>query len=272
MARAAREFALGYDADLVAEAYWKPVLEMLEQYAGAARVKTPRPDRVTLPVAQADGLKWLARGSHTDDWISVGHEDALAPALDSLMPEDGVLLDVGAHVGRWSLRLAQKASRVIAVEPNPDTAAVLRYHIALNEVTNVEVVEVAAWDKPERMTLFDPNDRVTGGSTRVLEADDGTVEALPLDAVLEDLDRLDLVKLDVEGADLHALAGMAGLLKRLRPVLFIEDHSIYGYYDHDALIAELDRQGYVGRPFTAQLAGDRAAPYVIARPLPEEQE
>src|SRR5262245_6335428 len=242
----AREFAVGYDADLVFTQHWKPALEMLEQLAGAVRVRPPsRNGAVPLPVAEADGLRWLNRGGHTDDWIFTGHEDALAPVLDGLMPTGGVLLDVGAHGGRWALRLAKKASRVIAVEANPDTAAVLRYHIALNKVTNVEVIEAAAWDEHTHMVMADPFDKVTGGATRTLEADEvsgGTqVEAWPLDALLlpdegDPTARLDLVKLDVEGADLQALWGMRETLERFRPVLFIEDHSVYGYYAHADLL------------------------------------
>jgi FkbM family methyltransferase len=286
----AREFAQSYDADLVMKRDWLPVLEMLEQLAGARQVKLPKwsvppsaatpegPGRdgvqagVPLPVAYSDGLAWLARGAHTDDWISVGHEDALAPLLDQLMPEGGVLLDVGAHVGRWSLRLAEKAARVIAVEANPATAAVLRYHIALNDVRNVEVLELAAWDEHTQLTLADSNRKVTGGSTRAMPLLDGPgadlplTEAMPLDFVLEDEDRIDLIKLDVEGADLHALAGMAGTLERLAPTLFIEDHSIYGYYDRDELLDLLGKIGYRTELVMANLAGDRKAPYVIGFP------
>jgi len=270
----AREFALGYDADTVMKRDWAPVLEMLEQLTGARKVRLPREGAVPLPVAESDGLRWLARGPHTDDWISVGHEDALAPVLDALMPYGGVFLDVGAHVGRWSLRLAAKAQRVIAVEANPATAAALRYHLAINEVGNVTVLELAAWDEPAQLALFDGNAKVNGGSTRVLEAGpvDGVMpdvpltSARPLDYVLTDEDRLDLVKLDVEGADLRALEGMRDTLGRLRPVLFIEDHSIYGYYEYAELAAKLDDLGYDAEPYMARLAGDRSAPYVIARP------
>jgi FkbM family methyltransferase len=272
----ARELALRFDADLVFTQHWKPTLEMLEQMAGAARVRLPRNGTsVPLPTVSADGLRWLARGPHTDDWISVAHEDALAPVLDSLMPEGGVLLDVGAHVGRWSLRLAGKASKVYAVEANPDTAACLRYHIAINEVTNVTVIEAAAWDCHDRLVMDDPNDKVTGGSTRMLEPGDAggdvlrPVEAWPLDTLLLDEEapeRVDLIKLDVEGADLQALEGMAQILGRYRPVLFIEDHSIYGYYAHADLVGWLESHGYDAQPFIASLAGDRQAPYVIARP------
>jgi hypothetical protein len=139
-------------------------------------------------------------------------------------------------------------------------------------------VEVAAWDVPARLNLFDGNHQVTGGSTRVLEPDEpgeGSVEALPLDDVLLDeehpeLNRVDLVKLDVEGADLHALWGMRRILEQCRPVLFIEDHSIYGYYAHADLEELLAKLGYEAETMIAQLAGDRSAPYVIARPQPAE--
>jgi FkbM family methyltransferase len=266
----ARDFAAGYDADRVLTQYWKPALEMLEQYAGAVPVRLPGRNHgtVPLPTAEADGLRWVQRGGNSDDWIAVGHEESLAPVLDGLLPAGGVYVDVGAHVGRWALRLARKASTVVAVEANPATAAVLRAHIALNDVTNVAVVEMAAWDCETRLRLSDPNGKVTGGSTRVLPADGGedTVEARPLDAVLSDVSP-DLVKLDVEGADLHAIRGLAGTLARARPTLFIEDHSIYGFYDLADLTALLAEVGYDPERIVAPLPGGRSAPYIIARPL-----
>ena len=56
------------------------------------------------------------------------------------------------------------------------------------------------------------------------------VAGIPLDYPLYDVPALDLVKIDTEGADLHVLTGMWEAIKRLRPKLLIEDHSIYGYY------------------------------------------
>jgi FkbM family methyltransferase len=266
----AREFALGYDADTVLTQHWKPALEMLEQYAGAVPIQPPNRNHgaVPLPTATADGLRWFQRGGNTEDWIAIHHEESLTPVLDGLLPAGGVFVDVGAHVGRWALRLAAKASRVLAVEANPATAAVLRAHIALNDIDNVDVLEMAAWDSETRLDLADPNGKVTGGSTRVVESVEGDgalVQARPLDAVLADWGP-DLVKLDVEGADLHAIRGMAATLARCKPTLFIEDHSIYGYYRLDDLKALLGELGYGWREITASLPGGRSAPYIVAAP------
>ena len=144
----AREFALRYDADLVAATYWKPALEMLEQYAGAVPVRsqTRNHGTVPLPTVDDDGLTWILRGHHTGDGLTVGHEDGLAPVSARLLPDGGVFLDVGAHVGRWALRVATPASRVIAVEANP-TPRVLRANMELNGITNVDVRQGrAAWN------------------------------------------------------------------------------------------------------------------------------
>lgn len=252
-------FAQAYDADEITQQHWKPVLEKFavaleRRRADLASRRALAPKRPTERIREADGLLWLDRGIKTGDALGFAdHEAANRPILEGLLPDGGVLLDVGAHVGHWTLRLAGKARRVIAVEANPETAATLRRHLAMNDIQNVTVVEVAAWDEPTRLRLDDPSGQVAGGSTRTLPSrngDDGTVPAMPLDsndlvqAALDETGRLDLVKLDVEGADLHALRGMRGLLERYRPALFVECHDIYGYYEREDLEALLTGLGY----------------------------
>jgi FkbM family methyltransferase len=244
-------FAQDYDADVVTERYWVPVLEKFAGVLAAKRddlaAQAAQPRKLPEKIREADGLFWIDRGGRTGDGIGwADHEKYLRPILEGELPDGGVFLDVGAHVGHWSLRLAAKAGRVIAVEANPATAKTLRRHIAMNGLGNVEVLEMAAWDDETDLILSDPNAQTEGGSTRVLPADGLPSEAVGhrLDVLLEHEPRIDLVKLDVEGADLHALRGMAGLLARCRPALLIEDHSIYGYYDRADLEALLGDLGY----------------------------
>jgi FkbM family methyltransferase len=242
-------FAQDYDADVVTERYWKPALATFEGLLEAKREDLKKPRRRPERIREADGLLWVDRGSGFSDGIGwQDHEGPNAAILDGLLPEGGVLLDVGAHVGHWSLRLAAKASRVIAVEANPATASTLRRHIAMNDLRNVEVIQLAAWDENCMLKLDDPNGQSEGGSTRTVPAtvtgEHDLVPAGPLDERLAALDRVDLVKLDVEGADLHALRGMKGLLDRHRPVLFVECHDIYGYYTRAELEETLTGLGY----------------------------
>jgi FkbM family methyltransferase len=173
------------------------------------------------------------------------HEWPQRELLTRLLPPGGVFLDVGAHVGLYTLALAGKASRVIAVEPNPAAAAQLRANLALNQISNVDVVEVAAWDEAALLNLSNPQPQTgeASGWMRTLPAEGGAVWGQRLDVEL-DPDRLDLVKVDVEGADLHALRGMSGLLHEHRPILFVESHHIHGYYGLGELIDLIGSLGY----------------------------
>ena len=197
-------------------------------------------------VVTSDGLRWMVDGAHTDDHIGPsGHEANLEPLLRGLLGKDRLFLDVGAHVGRWALRLAGQASHVIAVEANPVTAVVLRENIRLNGLEEkVTVLEVAAWDCRASLRLEDPNGKVRGASTRVLPGGEETV-AVALDEALNLTGQdLGLVKLDVEGADLQALRGMRQLLTEHRPSMLVERHDQYGFYAVEDLYELLASLGY----------------------------
>jgi FkbM family methyltransferase len=244
----AAAFGASYDADFVTDTYWQPTLKRLAEMLDQRMEDAHKPPRRSAPnVIEADGLLWIDRGKGTEDYLGPSaHEAELEPHLVNLVPEDGIVLEVGAHVGHWTLRLADHAALILAVEANPETATVLRRNLVINDITNVEIIPVAAWDENTTLRLEDPNKRNAGGSTRTLPSTEGdaTVPAAPLDDVITDLPRLDLVKLDVEGADIHALRGMAKLLREHRPVLFIECHDYCGYYTRAELEETLTDLGY----------------------------
>ena len=110
----AREFALGYDADLVTKQYWDPVLDELEGFGGTVR---------------HGGLRWATASDH---------DDAGVRAVLELLPEGGVLADLSAATGDLALPAARKASRVIAL--GGDMA--LGENLTLNGITNVAVQDV----------------------------------------------------------------------------------------------------------------------------------
>ena len=215
-------------------------------------------------ITEADGYRWEAEPG-TDDTLGPGdHESNLEPVLRGLLGS-GAFLDVGAHVGHWAVRLAAQAGTVIAVEASPGTAAVLRVNIALNALEDViTVLEAAAWDSRAELRLGNPVDtRVRSACTRTVPGGIGApVQGLPLDDLLDPGLGISLVKLDVEGADLHALRGMAAMLARCRPVLFIERHDSYGCYAIGEMHELLGALGYRWRD-GPESAGSR---YLICEP------
>ena len=176
----------------------------------------------------------------------------------------GVFVDVGAHVGHWTVRLAGQAAKVIAVEPDTATVGVLIENCLLNGLSNVTVVEAAAWDSDEPLRLEDPLGHQISGTNRTLPDDTGTVRGRKLDDILADEDEIRLIKIDVEGADLHALRGLRETLARCKPSMIVERHDFLGYYQAEDLFALLGDLGYRWRDGPLYIG----VPHLICTPVP----
>lgn len=217
-------------------------------------------------IVNNDGFKWhVDEGAH--DQLGPSHEDEVTPLVLGLIPEGGVFVDVGAHVGHYTLRAARIAAKVVAVEPNPDTAARLRLNIAENQLTNVHVVEAAAWHGAGRFRIVKIHEQYErDGSNRMMPDPRGEVWGGRLDDILSQhplrSDRIDVIKIDTEGADCEAISGLDSLITRHRPVLFVEDHSIYGYYERASLLGLLDYHSYEWEEITT------GGCWFLARPMP----
>jgi FkbM family methyltransferase len=140
----------------------------------------------------------------------------------NLLPPGGTFLDVGAHAGYFTLLAAHRvgrSGRICAVEPNPRVFAVLEESLRKNQVTNVAAHALALADVDGNLRLYLPP---------VTEQRDYNVTCLPrpdwtpVDVPCRRLDdclaawgagRIDLMKMDVEGAEPRVLAGGAQALK-----------------------------------------------------------
>ena len=153
------------------------------------------------------------------------YEEHVREAIREHAREGQVCLDVGANVGVLTFLLARlvgPGGRVIAVEPNPDNLQLLYRGIVLNSLSNVEVLPFAASDVRTIVTLAGgtSNSHLIGARAPV---DRGHfVQTAILDEVLASLDRLDLVKMDIEGHEPAALRGLSSLIRRHRPALVVE--------------------------------------------------
>ena len=161
--------------------------------------------------------------------------EAYEPAVTALLArhvQDGsIVIDVGAHVGLHTLMFSRRVGaggRVVAVEASPANANLLRRHLVWNACTNVRVIEAVAGDH-EGTTQFsyraDPTD--FGGFANSLAYDIGglnrSIPMVTLDAICNGL-RPDVIKIDVEGAELGVLRGAEELLARASPTLVIAVH------------------------------------------------
>jgi FkbM family methyltransferase len=138
-----------------------------------------------------------------------------------------VAVDVGAHIGVHALMMARRldqlgGGRVLAFEPAQDSAAKLRAAAIRNRLA-VTVIELALGRGPATVELFtdprydlaDAGVRSQYGTGRPIQP----VEVTSFDAWAHEarLGRLDVVKLDVEGAEPLVIEGMRASLKRLQP-------------------------------------------------------
>jgi FkbM family methyltransferase len=178
--------------------------------------------------------------------------------LVEVLPPEPVVLDVGANIGVDTLVMAYaceaKGGRIHAFEPQRQVFQVLCGNMALNSLDNVHCLNCAVGREPGRLRVpaLDYNRNASFGSLelgrsqreaigqepRADGAEAETVEVRTIDGM--GLARIDLIKLDVEGMELEALAGARESLAKFRPLLHLE----WIKSDVDALLAFLDEAGY----------------------------
>jgi FkbM family methyltransferase len=139
----------------------------------------------------------------------------------ALLPAAGAFLDVGAHAGYFSLVAADRVGPtggVYAVEPNPRTFAALRQHLDRNAVPQVQAHLCGLSDRAGTLRLHAPPGDRDYNATMLPRADWDAVEvpARRLDDCLVEwgVERVDVMKMDVEGAEPLVVAGGATALAR----------------------------------------------------------
>jgi FkbM family methyltransferase len=123
-----------------------------------------------------------------------------------------VFIDVGANVGQYCIPLSRQFRRVIAVEPNPTALEVLRQNLRRNGIVNIEIVPLAVAQKKGRVMLRRGGFLTTWSIRRPGEAG-VEVASVPLDDVMKDIEKVDLLKVDIEGAENDVLMSSSCLDK-----------------------------------------------------------
>jgi len=189
---------------------WKKRL----QFRGYTLTKSVEGDSLQFHVADATARQWYG-------WHDPTNPEVLF-IRDMISPGD-LVFDVGSHHGFYTLVMARRALRVIAIEPNPYNVVRLEKNIALNHSENVSVRQTAVGASKGRISLLCESDwgGVQSGDTKTLPTID--VDVVRLDDLAEEYGFPQFLKIDVEGFEAGVLRGALRILER-RPKVAIEVH------------------------------------------------
>ena len=186
------------------------------------------------PIVLCTGGIWMKVRPRSDDlnYLTPAHKPLVSRRLH-VVPGD-VVLDVGAHIGFFTLRCAEQGAMVYAIEPNRGTYQILCENIRLNGLeSRVKAFDVAVGDEPGQTQVF-ARGRFTGTSSLYHEWDSGNprLAGLPisganetrvvtLDSILKDAgqDVVDWLLIDAAGSEVRILKGAAEALQEVRNVV-----------------------------------------------------
>ncbi len=160
------------------------------------------------------------------------------------------VIDAGANIGMASLYIRGRypSARIVALEPDDANVAQIRWHLENNGATNVAVVQAALWPVRTRLRFAGAGTSGPSWGLRVEAGDDGPIDAVsPLDLMRDHgIDRVALLKLDVEGSEFPLLAhpDAAVWLARVDAII-AEVHPDLG--DPGVVVGALRAAGFVVR-------------------------
>ncbi len=184
------------------------------------------------------------------------------------MKEGGIVIDGGAFIGSFAIFAAKKVGprgRVFAFEPEPQNAEALRRNVEANGLANVKIVQAGLWKGEARLSFssgggasaisFSPSQQ--SGSTSTI-----STTSIDIFAKKHNLQRIDFVKMDIEGAEMEAIEGMAGAIRSWHPDLAIACyHERKGKTTGELLMPILKRLDYeveIGNPSHPTLYATRS--------------
>lgn len=186
------------------------------------------------PVAVVDGHTMHLDAEDSLNLSVCGNFEPFETAtLKTLVHEGDTIVDVGANIGFYTLlfaRLVGDEGRVYAFEPDPGNFALLTKNIEVNGYQNVTAVQAAVSEESGSAKLF----LAKGNHVdhKLYDTEEGResveVECCRLDDYFDSLGPVQLIKMDIQGAEVGAVQGMQGLLERSAGVTVVTEFWPFG--------------------------------------------
>jgi FkbM family methyltransferase len=233
----------------------------------------------TVATGPLEGMVMLlpSRASYTDG----AYEPGVAAALSRLVrPGDGCV-DAGAHYGYFTLLLARLSGpegHVYSFEAEAENARILLENVRANDLLSRVTVEQAAVSARNREVDLHPASSASEEWTLMesfahRDARPGwsgppeRTRAVRLDDYLASAPRLDVIKMDIEGAEAEVIPAISGFLERRRPAIVLEFHREVGWPAIEALLdSGYALEGLEGRPLSRPRTADDVPYQLVARP------
>ncbi len=150
--------------------------------------------------------------------------------LNSQIKNSNICVDVGANIGITAIWMAKNSKKVYAFEPVPDNVNRLVENLEANNILNVNIIKKAVSNKngDAILTLFNSYGHHSLSSKHISSPKGAiSVETITLDkfAECEKIDKIDVLKIDVEGFELEVLQGAKKMLTEKRVNMIIFEHA-----------------------------------------------
>jgi FkbM family methyltransferase len=222
---------------------------------------------ITIPFGQCAGLRFNAAGSAPSFALGTSEPEVQA-ALAGILTPGRIFFDIGANVGFYTVLGAKRVGsdgHVYAFEPLPANVAALNRNLELSGLTGVTVIPHAVADRGGPMWLVVARESFWGRLSTLPPPRNaiGTIPVLcvSIDEIVStgDVAPPDVVKIDVEGAELDVLRGMAQTLRTSRPVIVCELHGTWS-----EVTGLLEAANYQVRPLVRTRGKRRRSRHLIA--------
>lgn len=165
-------------------------------------------------IVTKNGKKSFVRRGYDDYgiWVDDDREPSLSPYFN--IGKDEIFIDVGANIGKYTIDMSYQnpKNQIISIEAHPLTYNILKRNIKLNNLKNIILFNKAVYSEKKNLTLATKNGWSSLSSLITEIRDDFnnsiTVEAETLDNLISHIDdKIGLIKVDIEGAELDCLYG-----------------------------------------------------------------